>query len=215
MRLRISIAGLLGVTLVVALAASNIVTYRRLREVEPALLKLRNEFGQLTIDDAGRLHAIQVPSFDASAYNWRIHLPARRRFVLRVVVSSAIPETGLPVSGPGSPFLSQEFEQSLSGGEVLQSIAVNKNHLSEWRLILSYEGRHWVSRTLPPEFQSWLETISGRDTFTVGKGGTVSVAANEPLILLRIRENTDFPPDESENDREPGEGIVAWIEEMR
>ncbi len=97
--LRFSIASLLSLMLILALAASNVVLYSRLRQVEPALEQLRSEVGELTVYDDRLLHAIAVPSFEDSTYRWRIHLPKGRRFVVHAAATSRFPKTGFLKAG--------------------------------------------------------------------------------------------------------------------
>jgi hypothetical protein len=215
MRVRFSIWRLLGLTLIVALVASNYVAYMRLREVEPALEKLRNEVGELTVRDETQLHAIAVPSFEDATYRWRIHLPKGRQFAMHIIAHDKIPDVGLPEGGSFNTFSTQFFDEQTGLGEVLQTVAVNKDAQGRWRIIQA-AGRSEGWQYLPEHFQSWLAPPSyGRSTYKAGKGETVAVDVGEPLILLRIRKTKNLGGGTMTTEPEPTEGLVVWIEEVK
>jgi hypothetical protein len=208
-RLRFSISSLLSWMLILVLAASNVVLYRRLREVEPALEKLRSEMGELTVSDDRLLHAIAVPSFEDSTYRWRIHLPKGRRFVMHAVANKSIPEEGLPEGGSRSTLLSETYDWPSVNAEVLQTVAINKGQRGRWQLILAYPGRQ-TTVTLPDELQPWLDS-NARSWHVAGKEKTVVADVGKPLVLLRMRKTKELPG-ATTIDMQPTDGILVWIE---
>jgi hypothetical protein len=211
-RFRFSLFGLLALTLIVALAASNYVAYRRLQEVEPALEKLRNEVGELTIGDDRLLHAIAIPSFEDSTYRWRLHLPKGRKFYLHAVAGSKIPEGGLPRGASRDTFVSEHILVP-PDGEVLTTIAINKDQQGRWRLLASVASQSTFWKPLPDELQSWLETPNSRSAFAVARGKTISVPSGEPLVLLQVRKIRKLPGGGVTHEVRPTEGIAVWIDE--
>lgn len=212
-RVRFSLVGMLTATLIVALAATNVVLYRRILELEPALDKLRNEVGELTVGDPELPHAIKIPSYDDASFRWRLYLPAGKKFVLHCAASTSIPARGLPSIESGEYFMSWEFDSTRLGTDWIQAIAFDKDRQGDWRLVLSREseGRS-VTRLLPDEMQGWLEEEQSPALIISGQGATVSANPGEPLILFwQLRKK--IVPDGPEI-VEPTTGVVVWIEEL-
>ena len=210
-RLRFSIIGLLVLTLIVALAASNVVTYRRLREVEPALEKLRNDVGELTVSNPNLLHAKSIPSFEDSTYRWRLHLPEDRGFNIRAVAGQ-IPEQGLPRSGSAKNLVERSYAPQTSDSEMIETVAVTRNQKGRWQLTLD-DGDTSSIAPLPENLNPWLEKSSGRAWNVAGRKETAAASKGEPLYLLRMRKAKEMPGGISTIDMQPTDGILVWIEE--
>ena len=212
-RIRFSLMGMLTTTLIVALTATTVVLHQRIRVIEPALLKLRNEVGELTVDDPELPHAIRIPDYDDTSHRWRLHLPAEKKFVLRCAVSTSIPAQGIPSIESSKCFMSWEFRSTGVDTDWIQAIAFDKNRQGVWRLVLS-RGSEWhsVSRPLPDEMQGWLEEEQSPVWSISGKGATVSAKPGEPLILFRQRRVAVIEGEPLSE--EPTTGVVAWIEEL-
>lgn len=212
-RIRFSLIGILTTTLLVALTATIVVLYQRVRELEPALRKLRNEVGELTVDDPELPHAIRIPTYDDTSFRWRLHLPTGKKFVLRCAASTSIPARGLPLMESGEYFMSWEFDSTRSDTDWIQAIAFDKDRQGDWRLVLSRGSeRRSVTRLLPDEMQGWLEEEHSPALIIAGQGTTVSAKPGEPLILLwqlRRKIVSDGP-----EIVEPTTGVVVWIEEL-
>ncbi len=212
-RIRFSLMGILTTTLLVALTATIVVLYQRVRELEPALRKLRNEVGELTVDDPELPHAIRIPDYDDTSLRWRLYLPTGKKFVLRCAVSTSIPSEGIPSIESSKCFMSSEFRSTGSDTDWIQAIAFDKNRQGVWRLVLS-RGSEWhsVSRPLPDEMQGWLEEEQSPVWSILAKGKTVSAKPGEPLILFRQRRVAIVEGEPLSE--EPTMGVVAWIEEL-
>jgi hypothetical protein len=210
-RIRFSIIGLLVLTLILALAASNVVSYRRLREVEPALEKLRNEVGELTVSDPRLVHAITIPSFEDSTYRWRLHLPGGRNFTLHAAAGQ-IPEDGLPEGGSANTLVSHTYAPRTGDTEILQTVAVNRNQQRRWQLTID-DGNSSSTAPLPENLKPWLERASGRTWNVAGREKTVSEPKGKPLHLFRLRKAKELPGGAVTVDMQPTDGILVWIEE--
>jgi hypothetical protein len=199
------------VTLIVALVASNVVSFRRLREVEPALEKLRNEVGELTVSDTGLVHVIAIPSYEDSTYRWRLHLPRGRKYTLHAVAGK-IPEQGLPDGGSRDTLVSQPYDPAVGGAQSLQTVAVNRDQRGRWRLIID-NGVQNITVLLPDSLKTWLEESNGRTWSLAGREKTASMPKGEPLYLLRLRKTKELPGGAVTVDMQPTDGILVWIEE--
>ena len=213
LRIRFSLSRILTVTLFVALTATIVVLYQRIRVIEPALRKLRNEVGELTVDDPELPHAIRIPDYDDTSFRWRLYLPTGKKFVLRCAVSTSIPARGLPGIDSDECFMSSEFRSTDSNTDWIQAIAFDKDRQGVWRLVLSRGSeRMSVSRPLPDEMQGWLEEEQSPTWSISGKGATVFAKHGEPLILFRQRRVAVIEGEPLSE--EPTMGVVAWIEEL-
>lgn len=212
-RIRFSLMGMLTATLFVALTATIAILYQRVRELEPALHKLRNEVGELTVDDPELPHAIRIPDYDDTSLRWRLYLPAEKKFVLRCAASTSLPVRGLPLLESGEYFMSWEFDSTRSDIDWIQAIAFDKDRQGVWRLVLS-RGSEWrsISRPLPDQMQSWLEEEQSPSWCISGKGKTASAKPGDPLVLFWQR-RVDVVEGEPLSE-EPTMGVVAWIEEL-
>jgi len=219
-RLRYSLATLILLATIVCLLVALWTTSRRFREatLEAEMLrdevqKYRFEMGYLTISDANKAHAIDVPTHDSLKWQWRVYLPENRSFRLHGV-TGRVPKEGVP--GPGRTTRSIS---TIRSGESLLYAEVQKDRRGGWGFRVE-EGISAGSSTvgIHQTHEQWIEGGSGWSTEGVNLGQTESFEPGEPIVLLRLRvteivEKTDGsrtshgPPDE------PSDGLMVWIEE--
>jgi hypothetical protein len=118
---------LLTSLLVVTIVAMAIVIWQLYVEVVPLRVenrRLRDELGELSIEDDTQFHAILTPQLNPGdhAFKWRIWVPQGRRYVLRYA-SQSVPKQGYPQPGgmlaindPGEQWIEYRvFKESDSG----------------------------------------------------------------------------------------------------
>ena len=84
-----------------ALVACGITIWQLWREVGPLraeVRRLRDEVGELIVDDPTKIHAIEVRQKDELTWRWRLWIPAGRTYVLRAV-GEDIPKPIFPKVG--------------------------------------------------------------------------------------------------------------------
>lgn len=211
-RFRFSLLGLLTFIFIVALSISYWQTRTRLRETEAALTTLRNEVGELTISDAKDIHVIAIPSFEGMTYRWRVYLPKDREFHLKMS-HGQIPESGLPTPAQAR-VTTREFSDTAYLEPFVLTVAVNKDHLGNWRTVVD-DGSANIGIFMPDDETGWLEKRSGHTWRVAGRDETEAFHPDEPLFLLRLRKTKPVPgsPGASTVDMDPTDGILVWIEE--
>ena len=114
--LRFSLRTLMLLTTFVAMAVSLLVSARnnrRLARINESLGKenrrLRDEVGELSIEDEGQLHAIRIPTDSYLEWTWRVWIPQGREYRLRCV-GDQIPKEGWPSGTGGTMWLRQAGE---------------------------------------------------------------------------------------------------------
>ena len=108
-RPRFSLRALLLFTLFAGLVIGNATAWRELHRTRRELTLLRNQVGELDVQDPSRAHAIALDTGDPETWRWQIYVPPRNRYDCRIA-EGIIPLKGLPASksqlragGPAGP----------------------------------------------------------------------------------------------------------------
>jgi hypothetical protein len=186
--------------LLMALVACGITIWQLWREVGPLrqeVRRLRDEVGELAVDDPTKIHAIQVRQPDELTWRWRLWIPEGRSYVLRSVGEN-IPMAGSPKEG-GTMWLRDS-------GEMWVEYQITKDPRSgEWRGKLSREGGSVGADT--HEWVNW----GNRSGSSEGVGTkTMVFEPDETVVLTRQRfgqsvKSSDDIPD-------PAPGFMIWLE---
>jgi hypothetical protein len=96
-RLRFSLATLLLVTTIAAMAITITLLMREIGPLRAEVKKLREETGKLWIEDETKIHAIRIPSVETWLHRIRLKLPKERKYQFCYAVND-IPEKGLPTA---------------------------------------------------------------------------------------------------------------------
>ena len=119
---------LLTALLLMTIAAMAITDFAMLwREVGPLRIdnrRMRDELGELSIEDRSKIHAIQVRTGDDLKWKWRVWVPAGENVVVRFGCGD-VPRAGLP-EGNG--------RVTLRPGECWITLAAKRDH----------KGEHWL-----------------------------------------------------------------------
>jgi hypothetical protein len=182
-----------------ALVACGITIWQLWREVGPLraeVRRLRDEVGELAVDDPAKIHAIQVRQPDSLTWRWRLWIPEGRTYALRSV-GGKIPAKGYPELG-GTLFVRDPGEMSVE-------YRITKDPRSDtWRGAMSVKGG-----SIGSDEHAWV-TWSNRTGTGVGVGtSTRSFEPGATVVLTRQRfgqgDSSDDIPD-----RAPG--FMIWLE---
>ncbi|MEZ6072575.1 MAG: hypothetical protein R3C10_20515 [Pirellulales bacterium] len=195
-RPQFSLLTLMLMTSIVALAITVVMLYREVGPLRRELKQLRDETGQLTIDDATKLHAIRVDTQDELEWKWRIWVPKGAQYRLRAEGGS-IPEQGYPDSG-GTIVISEP-------GEYVVRYLIRRDPRSgEWRGSL-----HLNSGSVGEDPQPWVDW-STRSISSSGVGtSTQSFDTDQTVELIRHRVSQ-----QSQGGKlaEPVSGFAVWLQ---
>ncbi|MEX2138864.1 MAG: hypothetical protein WD894_06355 [Pirellulales bacterium] len=109
--LRVLLVAVAVIALVVSWVNTNrIATRNRLLEAENR--RLRNDFGELSVEDETRFHAIGVPTNNELEWAWRIWVSEGHSYHIRVA-GGQVPKEGFPQTGYGATTISEPGEHEV------------------------------------------------------------------------------------------------------
>jgi hypothetical protein len=205
--LRVSLRTLLVLTAFVAMMVSLLVSTgnnRRLARVNESLVaenrRLRDEVGELSIDDEGRLHAIRTSADSYLEWTWRVWIPKGREYRLRCVASD-VPAKGWP-TGTGASIM------RLPAGEQVIRYRIRRDprdgrfygDLSTSDGSVGHHEHPWVE---------WPSRVS-----TTGGVGTTTRAYEADRIVELCRHRVS-QASSSEDIEDPSAGFLIWFERVK
>lgn len=225
---RRSRVSLLTLVLLLTIAAMAVALWRMGQEVVPLrneLRALRAETGHVTVDDPTRLYAVRALTTEDNVARWRLYVPPGKQFFLHFEPWD-VPKTGVPQSPrqrSGMPLVGE--------GEFVFEFRLEEESASPPRLIARLSGRNQTQvygdkLELKERQERWIknEVTGGR---TEKWGGVmheqVSAAAEEPLVLLRLRAQRVVVSSRNaageptgwyfEDHPDPTDGVIIWVDQ--
>jgi hypothetical protein len=192
-----SLLNLVLMTTIVALGVTVYLLQQRVAPLEAEVKRLRDEVGELNIQDPSKLHAIQVQTDNQLEWKWRIYVPEGVSYAVRSY-GNQIPEDNFPQWG-GTMYLREPGEHVL-------------------RYVIRYdpEGDRWEgslqmkSGSVGSHHQPWV-TWKGRGSTSSGVGMTTQVFEPDKRVLItRRRYEDDSNPPAKPTDPLPG--FMIWLE---
>jgi len=185
---------MLGVVTVLALIGSAWNSYR-LAEVNRALRvenrRLRDEVGELTIDDPEQVQLVQVPRSDHE-WMFRVWIPEGRPYQARV--ADEVPAEGFPADGGMI---------GLQPGEQVLRYVVERDQDGKW-----FGKMTCANGTVGRYDAPWVEWPS-HVAMTSGVGrSTVSVPPGKTIEVCRFRVSQ---ASSSANIENPSAGFMLWL----
>lgn len=206
--LRFSLRTLMLLTTFVAMAVSLLVsTYnnRRLARINESLAKenrrLRDEVGELSIEDESQLHAIRIPTDGYLDWTWRVWIPKGQEYRLRCV-DGEVPEEGWP-SGKGGTINLRE------AGERVIRYRIRRDPKDD----LFYGSLSTRGASVGGHEHPWVQWPS-RVTTTGGVGTSTRAypTTDRRVELCRHRVSQ---ASSSEDIEDPSAGFFIWLERVR
>lgn len=205
-RVRFSLRNLLLMMTILALALGLVVVgwnNHRLDEINQALeaenRRLRDEVGELSIEDPGKLHAIHVKSASYLEWIWRVWIPEGREYRLRCVTGE-VPEAGFPQQTGGTIMLRESGEQVIRysirrdprDGKLYGSLSVRGASVGK-------DEHAWA------EWGSHVTTTSGVGT---------SARVYPPGEVVELGRHRVSQASSSSDIEDPSAGFLIWLEPM-
>ena len=223
LKFRFSLFNVVVTVTLVAMLLAVCVLYSELAPLREELIRLRNETGNLTVEEPHQdsVHAIQLESGSSLIWKWKVYLPAGRDYQLGSYVGkfpstwkNVPPEWKPPIKlePTADPFLYRKLVSPTSyrrDTEQTVLVSVVRNINGELVLRQQIGGISTESR-----LHEDLEDLIGGSVLYggpgVGPGSTSRSHLDSPLPLLQERwdETYDF---QKGIDGEP-EGLIVWIE---
>jgi hypothetical protein len=193
---RFSLLTLLLLTAIIALSITVAMLYRELLPLREEVTLLRNELGELRVEDVTKLHAIRAETDNELEWKWRIWLPQGARYRLRGSGGS-IPEHGYPTSG-GAITLREPGEQ------VIRYTIRRDPRDGQWYGTLQAQGG-----SVGKDQHRWVEWSSKSSTESGVGTSTRSFRPEEQVELVRFRVSQAKSSEDIEN---PSDGFMIWLE---
>jgi hypothetical protein len=185
-----------------ALAACGITIWQLWREVGPLraeVRRLRDDVGQLTIDDPTKVHIIQARQPDELTWRWRLSIPKGRTYKL-MWNGRHIPKTGFATP--------DAWTLVFDAGEAMVEFRITKDPQTDtWR------GRLWHNgHNLGDYEQKWVEwKPHARNSRHEGVGmQTMVFNPDAPIVIARHRYGPFAP--KSDDIPDPALGFMIWLE---
>lgn len=195
-RPRFSLLALLLLTTVVALAVVVALQWRELQPLRDEVRRLRNEVGELTVDDPGKFHAIRVETDNRFEWKWRIWIPAGARYKLHAV-SEAVPAAGYP-EPEGTISLSEP------GEHVVRYLIRRDPRDDRW-----YGALTVGTTSVGKDRHDWVEWNSTMSQSAGVSRTTREFEPSETVLLYRLRVADSDKTDEI---ADPAPGFLIWLE---
>jgi len=218
-KLRFSLRAFLLTLFVLSLIASNLYVSWKWRESRVEVDRLREEMGWLKIDDPTRIHVRQIESPEPLSWAWRIYLPPGNRTLY--AGGGAIAETGLKTDSAADTSLQPNSKQSKTSPpdpldyEFTLTARIERDQRGNLQLAVS-APRQGLAFALRPKDSAWIMDDKRFGLWTTRKlqleaagsrGQTESFAADDAIVLLRLR----APDDKQAESGEPCDGVMIWF----
>lgn len=203
---RVSLLTLMLLMTIAALAIGLIVVgrnNRRLEEVNQTLSaennRLRDEVGELSVEDPKKLHAVRIETDSYLDWQWRIWIPEGVAYRLRGVASD-VPKEGLPqerggtimLREPGEHVIRYRIRRDPRDGKMYGSLSARGASVGK-------DEHAWA------EWGSHVTTTSGVGT---------STRAYSPDQVVELCRHRVSQADSSSDIEDPSAGFLIWLEPM-
>ena len=188
--------------------------------LEAEAIRLREEFGFLTVDDVTRFYAIRVPETRGNLWTYRVYLPPGDEYFVACRLNN-LPARGdkITVSRPPdtNTIKSVQFGSAfgLESGEHLLVFSVRKED-GNWKYTMkSHDGTTTGSeiRCKDDEWPAVRQSMLGLAISGVGNT-TFASDLDEPVRLLELRTMPTPEPGSSANSGDSPNGVVLWIDRV-
>lgn len=190
---------LLAALLLMTIVGMAIVLVQLWQEVEPLraeVRRLRDEVGELFVDDPKKVHAIEIDTKDELTWKWRVWIPENSVYVVRCSGEN-VPKEGFPPDG-GTIWLREPGEQVL-----VYRIRRNPRN-DNW-----YGGLEAGSSRVSKNDHPWVKW-SRQSSTSEGVGDvTRAFELGRRIELLRHRVSQ---VNDSSKIEDPAAGFMIWLE---
>ena len=195
-RARYSMRTLIVVTTIIALSITVAMLYREVGPLREELARLRNEVGELNIEDPTKLHAIRVDTNSELEWKWRIWIPEGASYRVHRKGGS-VPKEGYP-SGGGSMHLREP------GEHVIRYLIRRDPRNGRWNGSL-----HTPIGSVGGDDHPWVEWLSIASAGSGVGSYTRSYETDEQVEIIRHRVSQ---VKDSADIEDPSAGFVVWLE---
>lgn len=206
--MKFSIKGLLVLLTFVSLCVALVVSQLQLADAKSELETQRAKFHFLNVTDPAKIAAVRMPRFvSEKLWQWRIHLPADRRFHVQAAYNDLKPNRP-----PRHTKSTLSYE--LDPGESILSVSLRKVD-GTWKVLVAAQSETELpsqnSRVVGCKSTEWLDN-NRYGAMAVGDDGTYEADPAKPFVLLHLRDSTPQPNGKQVPWNTPTQGVIVWIE---
>ena len=186
---------------------------RQLSTILPELRQLRDEQGQLSIEDESKFHAVALDS-EPNTWRWRLFIPKGVRYKWNIACED-IPQNS-PPTRPGVSTVSNEPYWE-NDNEVLVTARLREGENGNWTLSVTSkigDSDNQMGNTalkIPAEKIEWMTNVGSTDGRIIGSRGTVARDPLAPIILLQRRPCEKQPDGRYQPSEKTMPGYMIWL----
>ena len=196
-RPRFSLLTLLLLTAITALALTVGILWQDVGPLSQEVRRLRNEVGELHIEDPTKLHAIRVETDNELEWKWRIWIPEGARYRLH--------SNGELISAAGYPREGGTITHEEPGEHVVRYLIRRDPRDEKW-----YGSFHFNRMSAGKDEQPWI-AWPRKLKYTSGVGHSTRAFDKQKIVeLIRLRVSKDAK--DSSQIEDPAAGFIIWIE---
>ncbi len=233
-RPRVSLLSFLLLVTIVSLAVSHWRMSANLREAESELQRFQDAFGQLTIQDESKFHAISIPTGIEGQWRWRVYTPQGKRYRIHAAtrdITSDDPPTD-PNLGRSNAFIdippqAESREVEMIARISYRTIGPGLDLKLDVRMANGNDAINASAKSYGLSWQLPETTVHAlkkfpllRHTTVFGEHEVESSEPDVPIILLRKRYFEKLPPSMSlpkkqwpQEFLDPAPGFMIWLTE--
>ncbi len=213
-RFRFSLLSFLLAVTVICLALSHWNNSLKLVAAMAELRKLRDEVGNLSIEDRSKFHAIAIESDEPNTWRWRMFVPKGVRYQWNISCENI--SSNIPPKEAGTVGVSND-SYSDTENEVFVTARLREGDNGSWTLSVSSkigDSKHQMygSRiTIPPDKIEWRSKTPATSGQVIGSNGTEVRDPKGPIILLEERACEKGPNGNYQSSDGPMPGFMIWL----
>ena len=221
-RPRFSLLTFLLCATVICLGISHWNTTRELASAQDELRVLRDEQGQLSIDDESKFHAVAIESPEPNTWRWRMFVPKGNRYKWNIACEK-IPKNSPPSKAGVAGFSQEPYWET--NNTVLVTARLFELEDGNWMLKVTSkiggrskdsgrESKNQMSGAtlkIPRDKIEWMSKTSSTDGRVIGSRGTVVRDPSGPIILLQQRPLEKQPDGRNRSSENPMPGFMVWL----
>lgn len=190
---------------IVAIAISHLQTSAELRVTKTENKRLRDELGELTVEDDTAVNLIAVPTTEQNTWRWRTYVPVDVKLRIGITDAGAIPLPGTEVGAEENVVY---FDDPLPVGETLVEAKLYRGVDGVWTVSVRTSDAT-MNCALRKGEHAWLD---GSAFFRTRYGSTKARTIDSDKVIPLLRHVVVKHDSIKSPTSKPNPGIMIWLE---